>query len=779
MTPMTSLTPTAQTQIPVDPRSLIGTPVRRTDAMAKTTGAARYTAEDTPQGTVYAALLQSTVAAGRITAVDRSQAERMPGVLQILTHENAPRLAPVPAFPEGTAAQDLVPLQDDRIRFAGQPVGLVVADTPERAADAAARVRITYDSEPIVPDADADTDTDADAAPVHPVRLDLPDPDTGWGDADHALADSAVVVEARYTTPREYHAALEPHATLAEWTGDGCLTVREASQWVLGARQTLATWFGIPSERVHIVSPYVGGAFGSRALVHPHTALAALAARELERPVKLVLTRGQVFGAVTPRAATRQRVVLGADTDGRLQGLIHEGSNETAAGQRPYLEPLESLSRYVYDVPNLRTAHRLLPVHMPRPGWMRAPGEAMGSFALESALDELAAELGMDPVELRLRNYAARDRASGKPWSTCALREAYAEGSTAFGWEDRSPAPRTMQEDGRLVGWGMATTSCPRYLMPAEAAVRVRDDGTAEVACAATDLGTGLRTVVIQAAADALGLPPRQVTAQLGDSRFPRAPFTSCSQLASSLLPVVIAAAAAARDDLVNCAVDDPSSPLYGAPPGEVTAGQGKLALAHDPRAFDDYATVLRRCGRKSVECVRDSMPEGATRQDRHRAFTTQERMLLPTAGAFSVHSWGAHFVEVRVDEELGGVQVTRMVGAFDCGRVLNPETARSQLTGGMVMSLGAALLEAAVPDRRDARIVGADLAEYLIPASADIPDIQVLFVGEPDPEASALGSKPVGELGVPGVAAAVANAVYHATGRRIRDLPIRREHLL
>lgn len=763
-------------QITVGPASPIGAPSTRVDGPAKVGGGARYAAEFAPDGLVHAVVVQSTVPAGWITAMDTERVLRMPGVLAVFTHENAPRLAPASTFPHGGASQGLTPLQDGRIRFNGQPVGLVVAETFEQATDAAGQVGVSYRTASFVADGEEPTAVS--------VSADELGESGAWGrtvvrgDADHALASAPVTVDAVYTSPREYHVAMEPHATVASWSPEGVLTVWEPSQWVEGARATFAEWFELPLDKVRVVSPFVGGAFGSKVGPQPHAALAAMAAREVGRPVKLVLARPQTFPGTSPRPAIRQHLVLGAGTDGRLQALVHEAVNETSIDD-VYVEPVGGVSRYTYAAPNMRTSHRVVRVNAVTPAWMRAPGEAMGTFALESAMDELAYAVEVDPMELRLRNYAEQDLESGKPWSTRALREAYAEGARAFGWERRDPRPRSMRQRRALIGWGMAGGTYPRYWLPAEATVRVRADGAVEVDSGAADIGTGTYTVLAQVVADALGVPREQVTVRLGDTAYPRAPVAGGSELAGALAPVVYSAAAAVRDDLIRLALEDPQSPVHDAATAELVVDQGRVALAGDPTCGVTYADILRRAGRDAIESFQDSMPPGSTEQDRRETFTSATRLEMPASGSHSVHSWSAQFVEVRVDEDLGELRVARMVGAFDCGRVLNPVTARSQLMGGMIMGVGAACLEGAWVDRRNARIVNANLAEYMIPVNADIPEIEILFVGEPDPYANALGSKPVGELGITGTAAAIANAVYHATGRRVRDLPILIEKLL
>jgi xanthine dehydrogenase YagR molybdenum-binding subunit len=699
-------------QISVGATSPIGAAIPRVDGYAKVTGTARYAAEHNPPGLAHAVLVQSTVPAGWITAIDTSRASQMRGVLAVFTHQNAPRLAAAKVFPAGTAAQELTPLQDDRIRFTGQPVGLIVAETFEQATDAASQVKASYKTAPFVADL-ADPD-------AHTIGVDEMGaagalaPPVAWGDTDRALASVPVTVDAFYTSPREYHVPMEPHATVADWSPEGVLTVWEPSQWISGAQASFAQWLELSVDKVRVVSPYIGGGFGSKGSVQPHAALAAMAARELGRPVKLVLTRPQTFTGVSPRPAIRQHVILGADRDGRLQALVHESTNDTSVDQ-PYVEPVAGVSNHVYAVPNLRTSHRVAPINVITPAWMRAPGEAMGTFALESAMDELAYAVGLDPVELRLRNYAEQDPESGKPWSTRALREAYAEGARAFGWHRRDPRPRSMREGRELIGWGMAGGTYPRYWLPAEAKVRVDADGNVEVASGGADIGTGTYTVLAQVAADALGVSTDRVTVRLGDTNYPQAPVAGGSLLTGALAPVVHAAATAVRDELIRLAAHDPASPLYESAADEQTLEDGRVVVAHDPKRSMTIAEVLRRAHRDAVEARHTSMPPGSTERDRQETFGTASRVKTAAAGSHSVHSWSALFVEVRVDEDLGTLRVARMVGAFDCGRVLNPATARSQLLGGMIT----------------------------------------------------------------GVIAAIANAVHHATGRRVRDLPILIEKLL
>ncbi|MFI6291336.1 xanthine dehydrogenase family protein molybdopterin-binding subunit [Nonomuraea sp. NPDC050790] len=759
-----------ETMIEVAAGSPIGRATTRRDARDKVTGAARYAAEFRPEGLLHAVLVTSTVPAGTIARLDTAAAEAMPGVRLVLTHVNAARLYPPPLYPFGAAFQSFLPLQDERIRFAGQPVAVVVAGTLEEAVEAAGQVGADYEAAPFVAglgDARAtsygagDCGEIAEAVPSH-VR----------GDAEAALAEAAVRVDATYTSPRLYHCAMELHSTTAAWQADGTLTVWEPTQWIAGAQSVFAAWFGLEAERVRVVSPYVGGGFGSKGGPQPHAALAVMAAREVGRPVKLVLSRPQHFGAISPRPATANRVRLGAGRDGRLSALAYDSVNEVSFDDL-YVEPSGGIAALSYDVPNVAVDYRFVPVNAVTPSSMRAPGEAIGSFALESAMDELALALEMDPIELRLRNYAERDPVSGKPWSGKHLREAYERGAREFGWQRRDPRPGSMREGEELIGWGMAGGSFPAYVHPSAARVWVRADGGVEVLSGGSDLGTGTYTLLAQVAADLFGVPPESVTVRLGDSAYPDAPVSGGSMLAASLTPVVHEAALAARDELLALAAD-----VLGLETGELRVGGGRVYPEGRPQEGMGVAEILAAAGRTGVDVVRDSFT-GVSEQERAKFHGTLGLLRMPAAGPYAVYSWSAVFAEVAVDADLGTVRLRRLLGVYDCGRVLNPVTARSQLMGAMVMASGAALLEAGVVDARLGRLANPNLAEYMLPVNADIPGIEVVFVGEPDPHANALGARGIGEMGMTATIAAIANAVHHATGRRVRDLPILLDKLL
>jgi xanthine dehydrogenase YagR molybdenum-binding subunit len=746
----------------------LGTQLSRTDGHLKITGAARYAIEQRLNGLVYGVIVGSTIPAGRIASIQSAAARAAPGVLAVYTHESGLKIhAPTRNTAGGAATENFAPLQDDLVRWNGQHIAIVIAETFEQATEAAAMVTVTY-----VPTSAILHPEDEAARPQVAEEF-----NAEWGDAKAALASAPVTVEAVYTTPREYNVPMEPHACIATWEGDA-LTVWEPSQWVGGARQVISEYMGVDIEKVRVISPYVGGGFGSKVAPHPHVALACAAARALGRPVKVSLTRPQTFTGLGGRPRTRQKLALGATQDGKLVSIVHEGSNETAIDDL-HQEPTNVVTAIMYATPNFWSRHSLVPVNTVNPSWMRAPGENPSAFALETAMDELAHKLRMDPLELRLRNWADHDHQARSPWTTRQLREAYAAGAKAFGWSRRSHEPRSMREGRELIGWGMAAGTYPVRRTPGEAKVIILANGSVEVHSSGTDIGTGTYTILAQTAAEAIGVPVERVKVLLGDTVLPRAPLAGGSQLANLLTGAVHKTSLAAREQLLALAASDPRSPLGGASSKDLTIEDGRVRPSRRRGGGIEIAELFRATGRDRVEAHRDTFRPGATEDDRNKADRTFTQMLLPTDGGVSAHSWSAHFVEVRVDEDFGIVRVKRMVGAFDSGRVYNPKLARSQWIGGMVMGIGQALLEEGQIDPRDGRVTNANLAEYVVAVNADVPEIHTIDVGIPDHQASALGGKAVGELGIVGVAAAIGNAVFHATGKRVRDLPITLEKLV
>jgi xanthine dehydrogenase YagR molybdenum-binding subunit len=729
----------------------IGQPIDRVDGRLKVTGRAKYAAEFGLPGVAHAMLVQSTVGAGEIIGFDLDEAKAMPGVLAIITPENASKLAT-----EGGAQQTVrAPLlQDMRVVYNGQHVAMVVADGLDRAAAAAAAVHVRYRHEELVTSMDAVLDQ---AYVPKNFRNGERPPDSKRGDPDGAFATSAVKLEATYTTPIEHHNPMEPHATIARWDGDR-LTVWTATQGISGAQQSLAALFGIDSSNVRVICPYLGGGFGCKGNTWPPAVLAAMAARIVGRPVKLAVTRAQMFTSNGYRPRTIQKVRFSADAQGTLLAMRHDGYTQMS---QPILgefaEPVGLATEMLYACPNVAVTHRLVPTNASLPTYMRAPGLASGNFALESAMDELAVALKMDPVAFRLRNYAEEDPHENKPYASKALRECYRQGAEMFGWSQRTPEPRSMRDGNVLIGWGMATSTYPTHRMPASAKVRINANGTALVQVGTQDIGTGTYTVMSQVAADALGLPVERVQFDLGNSSFPRAPVSGGSMTVASVGPAVLTACEAARDKLFDIAR---SHPRLGWQNMTADALRLQDGVVIGPNGGVPVALLLAHKGMQFIAA--DSSAKPGEEHER-----------------YAMHSFGAQFAEVRIDPDLGMLRVSRLVGAFDAGRVMNAKTARSQLIGGIVYGLGMALLEETHVDAETGRIINANIAEYLVPVNADVPEIQTIVVANDERNSNPLGAKGIGELPMVGVAAAVANAVFHATGVRVRDLPIRIEHLV
>jgi len=735
--------------------SIIGAPINRVDAWAKVSGGARYSAEHPVDNLAHAVMVTSTVPNGRVTRIDAGEAEGLPGVLYIMTHENALRL------PQETKAGKVSPpigrvlslLQDNQVHYNNQPIAVVVAETFEQAREAAARLRIEYERTP------AQLDFEEAKQHTHPPEKVLTQkPDTQRGDLQAGLLSGSARIDVTYRTPVENHNPIEPHATIAAWDGDH-LTLYDSTQYMKGVQRTVAGTLGIPEDKVTALCPYVGGGFGCKGSVWSHVVLAAMAAKGAGRPVKLVLDRNQMFGPVGARPVTDQRMRLAAMSDGRLTATAHDTVAYTSMIE-DWIEPCGLMTRMMYEVPNEETTHRLARMNLGTPTFMRAPGEASGSFALESSMDELAYELGIDPLQLRLQNYTERDPGKDLPFSSKSLRQCYEVGAERFGWSRRNPQPRSMREGDKLVGWGMATCTYPTNRSKGAASATIDADGMVVVRSSTQDLGTGTYTVMTQVAAEALGLPVERVRFELGDSRLPEAPVSGGSTTVASVAPAVKAAAHALKLKLVGIAVGDERSPLHGALADEVEIDGGRLFLRSDPAKGESMTDIVVRHGGADIEVRAEADPGDASKK-------------------YSMHAFGAVFVEVHVDEALGTVRVPRVVGAYGVGKLMNAKTGHSQLMGGIVFGLGMALFEETVFDLRDGRAVNGNLAEYHVPVNADIGSIEVEVVDEDDPHVNPLGAKGIGEIGITGVAAAVANAVYHATGKRIRDLPITLDKLL
>jgi xanthine dehydrogenase YagR molybdenum-binding subunit len=762
---------TTEVNIPAEPRTkrgdagdgtTLGARISRIDGLAKIRGAATYALEHRPANLAHAVLVGSTIAAGRVKAIDVQAAQAAPGVRLILTPDTIPALRTPSNWLGVRPSEDPYYALIHKITFQGQHVAAVVAETLEQAQEAARLIRIDYEEEPAIADLDdpkVGPGTEIEAMTV------------AWGDADWALDAASVKIEREYATPREYNAPIEPHGLIADWQGNR-LTIHEPSQWIAGMARTYAEWFDIPYENVRLISPYIGGGFGSKALANPYGVIAAQAAKLLGRPVKLAVTRPQTFTAFGGRAGTRHKIALGATPDGKLMSIRYRSLNETSM-HGTWVERCGEVAQLMYATPNFSAKHRVVPVNTVTPCALRAPGENPGAWGIESAIDELAYELGLDPLELRLRNYAEHDQHANVPWSTRRLREAFDAGAKAFGWSKRNPTPRSMRTGRQLIGMGVAAGVYPMRRTAGEAMVRILDNGTVEVVSAAIDMGQGTYTILAQTAAEAIGVPVDRVVVRLGDSTSPPAPVGGGSQLANVMVGAVHKAAVAAREELIGLALNDPKSPLKSVPANTLPVADGAI----DGMAIGAF---LQAVGRERIETLRDTFAEnGINPDDRFKNFSTIATMRSQTDGGFSIYSWCAHFIEVRVDEDFGTVRVSRVVSALDCGRIYNPKLAESQWKGGIIMGIGQALLEEGVVDPRHGRVINDNLGDYLIATNADIPEIEVISVGVPDPHASALGGKGVGEIGIVGVAPAIANAVFHATGKRIRELPITLEKLI
>ncbi|WP_423933783.1 xanthine dehydrogenase family protein molybdopterin-binding subunit [Comamonas sp. 23] len=724
----------------------LGKETTRVDGVAKVTGKAKYAAEFQVPHVAYGFVVLSTVAKGRITAIDTRAAEQAAGVVRVFTHLNAGRLGKAPAA--DAAPQWAWPLQSDRVFFNGQPIALVVAESYEQARYAARLVQASYQSEPPTTALETVLDQAKPSSDNTPPR----------GDPSKALQAAAVQVNAEYHIPINHHNPIEPHAAIAFWEGDK-LTVFDKTQNVYGVQKHLAEGLGVPAENIRVVSPFVGGAFGSSLKPNYYPSLTAMAARELKRPVKLVLTRTQMFTGHGYRPQTIQKVRLGADANGKLQAIIQEAFHNTSSFE-VFSDNTTGFLKQVYACENLDMPLKVAATDLATPTWMRAPGAVSGMFALESAMDELAYALKMDPMELRLVNYAEVDPVSGKPFSSKALRECYRLGAEKFGWKNRKPEPRSMRDGKLLVGWGMASSVWGAMQMPASAKITFRQDGTATVSSATSDIGPGTYTVMSMIAAEFLGLKLDQVTFELGDTRQPQAPAQGGSWTTSSVGSAVRGAALTITAKLLDLANRDASSPLRGASADDVEMLDGRLRLKSDAARGVEIADVMRSTGTSEITEVYKSTPS-------------------PERDKYASLAHGAQFVEVKVDPDLGTVKVTRVIEITACGKILNPLASHSQEIGGVVWGIGMALEEATEVDHRTGRLMTANLQHYHVPVNADIHAIETVFVEEDDTIVNPLGVKGMGELGMVGIPAAIANAVYHATGKRIRSLPITPEKLL
>ena len=740
----------ALTQTPAHVRhgSNIGQPLTRRDGILKVTGSARYAADNHPPGMLHAVLAVSSIARGRVAFLDVDAAKAHPGVVEVMTPANKPKLAQDPDEKSNPFMFRLDLLQNDRVRYANQPIAVVIAETLEAATEGAALLLPRYDTDPARVGLDAtETFVPEAVGPGHPSMAHR-------GDIKAGLAAASKRIEATYETAPQYHNAMEPHAIVAAWDGD-MLSVDTPSQGLTMAQERLAGLFGIASEKIHIRSPFLGGGFGSKGMISGPQVLGVMAARMVGRPVKLVLRREQMFGPVGHRAPTRQSFHVGADSDGRLTALDHR-TKTTSSTFDDFFEPASDASHTLYASRAISTSHEAVRIDTGTPLFMRAPGEATGSIALESAIDEMAEACGIDPLAFRLANYAEVEPISGKPFSSKALRDCYAQGAERFGWQRRPLAPRQMRDrDGLLVGWGIGTATFPALMFQGRAKAVLRQDGSGIMEIGAHDMGQGAWTALAQIAADSLGLDIDQVEFRSGTSDLPDAGIAGGSAHTATAGMAIHNAGADVIARLDELATRDNRSPLFGAGNAGVITRGGRLYRRDDESRSESYADILRRAGLPRIE----GSGVGATDQ--------------AAQSNYAMHAHGAVFAEVKVDPDLGQMRVTRIVGAFAAGRIINPRMVRSQLCGGMIWGVSFALHEGAVMDSRSGRPMNPNLAEYHIPVNADLPAVEALLVEEHDPHVNALGIKGVGEIGITGTAGAVANAVWHATGVRVRKFPI------
>ncbi|MBE7169124.1 MAG: xanthine dehydrogenase family protein molybdopterin-binding subunit [Williamsia sp.] len=780
---------------------LTGKPVDRVDGKLKVTGAAKYSAEFDLKNLAHGAIVQSTIARGRISLIDTKTAEAQPGVLAVMTYKNSMSLHQLSAEGGGSPGsgklgeKDLLPLQNERIFYDGQHIAVVIAETFEQAEHAAHLVRVEYQvEEPAL-----EIEQQKEKAYKPEKGLGGTEVQVSRGDIVKGFADAATKIGETYSTPVYHHNPMEPHATIAEWNGDQ-LTIYDATQSVIGSRNAIAQMLGMLPDKVRLISYFLGGGFGCKGFTWAHSVLAPMAARQVGRPVKIVLNRMQMFTSNGRRSRTIQHVELGSGKEGKLTAILHASQVETSFVDE-FIEPAGTATKLLYESPNVDVSHSIVRLNKGTPCPTRAPGEAPGTYAFEVALDELAVKLNMDPVQLRLANYAEKNPHDGHAWSSKYLRECYQRGAQAIGWSQRNPVPGAVKQGRYLVGYGMATAVYPGNRAAAAAKLRLYPDGRAVAACCTQDIGTGTYTILAQIAADALGLPIQQIEVKLGDTKLPKGPNSGGSQTAASAGPAVQEAALDAKSKLIKKALADKKSALFGQPEAAILVENGRLFVQNDPGKADTYTDILKRAGLPMMEGSADinvstretqgqeanpaskgsggGGEEGKEQEGKadSNPFVKQDEEV--DRKKYSFQSFGAQFVRVLVDADLGTVRVDKVASVMDIGKVLNLKTAENQVMGGAIFGIGMALMEQTVYDPNNGRVVTRDLADYLVPVNADMPSFTVEFINKPDPFISPIGARGVGEIGITGIAAAIANAVYNATGKRIRELPITPDKLL
>ena len=717
----------------------------RVDGREKVTGAAKYSAEYDIPGLVYGVVVGSTIAKGIIESIDTKKAEKADGVLGVMTHLNHPEM---PSYTGGTETgpAGLKIFNNNKIFFDGQPIAVVIADTFERALHGASLIKASYKKE----DPSSDLHTNLSKAETPKGRKDY-----SRGTVD-AYKTAPVVVEAEYIVPFNVHNPMELGSTIAVWDGPDKLTVYDKTQGVKGSQHTYASLFSLKPENVRVISTYVGGGFGMALRTWPYAVSTVMAAKMIGKPVKTMLARSQMFTQVGYRPYTLQKLGIGATKDGKLTGITHHADAITSTYEQ-FTESTVNASRFMYACENVDTVYKIVPVDLGTPTWMRGPGEATGTFALECALDEMAYKLNMDPIEFRLKNYAETDPESNKPWSSKYLKECYTLGAQKIGWDKRNPKPGSMMEDGQHVGYGMGSGTFGAYRSPASARIILKSDGTLLIQSAVSDIGPGTGTAMISIASTMLGIDPSNIKFELGDSTLPNAPIQGGSGTVSAVGSAVHDACAAVRKKLYELAVSAPSSQLNSSSMESVMFANAGINYGGKTLPYND---ILKQNNLPVIDLSIDS--KGG-----------------PDMQKYSMYSFSVAFVKVHVHPATGMVKVKKVVATVDSGKIISPKTAESQMIGGVVGGLGMALTEEGIIDHRTGRYVNNNFADYHVPVNADIPDIDVIFIDKPDPITNPLGTKGMGEVSLIGFAAAVANAVFNATGKRVRDLPITPDKLI
>jgi xanthine dehydrogenase YagR molybdenum-binding subunit len=769
----------------------VGKPIDRVDGRLKVTGGATYAAEFNIKNMVHGVAVTSNVTKGRLKNINTSIAEKSPGVVGVLTYQNSMQLhSPSSSDPGGGkfAEKDLMPLQNDRVFYDGQIIAVVMAETFEQAEHAATLVKVDYTTEEPVFDLEKNIGKAYKTGPASTGA----ETQVSRGNADEALKTASVKMEQTYTTPVYHHNAMEPHATIALWQGETVL-LYDSTQSVAGTKSLMSSMLGVPKDKVRVISYYIGGGFGSKGFSWPNTVLTAMAAKLVNRPVKLVLKRQQMFTTAGRRSQTIQKVSLGTDQAGKLSAIKHDTTVESSFVDE-FVETAGVATSMLYSSPNVNVSHKLVRLNKVTPCPMRAPGEAPGTYALEVAMDELAYQSKIDPVQLRLINYAQEDEQKNKKFSSKYLRDCYQRGAELIGWDKRNPQPASMKEGKLLVGYGMATATYPANRSASSAKAIFFSDGHAEIMCATQDIGTGTYTVMTQAAADALGLPIEKVKVKLGDSDFPKGANSGGSQVTASVGPAIRAASLGLISKMVVLAIADRKSPLFGQKEVDISAQNGRIFLTTKSELGESYTDILTRNNLQKLEA--QAVTKVSTRQQTEAnpaAGGSPEKEIEDESKTnsavqddekidrkpFSFHSFGTHFVKVLIDPDLGTIRVDKAVAVMDVGTIMNDKTAKNQIMGGMLFGIGMALMEETHYDPNRGRPVTKDLANYLVPVHGDMPEMQVEFINKPDTIISPIGARGVGEIGITGITAAINNAIYHATGKRIRELPVTPDKLL